>query len=911
MIASRTSKTFALSSLVALGLLAGMTPAVGTETTTTFEAPAEATAPPTEPTAPVEEPAPSASPSASQNSAAPLGSEPEAEGELSTTASEAEESSPVPSGGIADVGDGAYMGQGIERLAAGLTPQTEISPARLDEILQAGSDGAAVSPGAETPSTVTPMAGTWRPPGIQGMDVSNYQGNVDWTKAWAQGARFAYVKASEGTFYTNPNFDQQYGGSTDVGMYRGAYHFAMPTLTSGRDQANFFVDNGGGWTSDGRTLPPLLDIEYNPYDAETMPSGGGDTCYAMSPAELISWIRDFSNTIKARTGRLPMIYTATNWWNYCIGNTSAFADHPLHIAAYNEVGAGPVPYGWKTYSFWQYSATGPFVGDSNVWNGSAAALATFVRGAAPTPPTDKAVRQFNPGDFNGDGRSDLLNRRADGTLWLHPGQGNGRFGTPVRIGTGFQIFNHFVATGDYDGDGRNDFLARHVDGSLWRYSGTGVVNSSNPGYRPGEKIGASGWSSYLSLTSGGDYDNNGTTDLLGFRSDGSLWYYPGPGNGQHGSGRIIGSGWNIFEDIVGAGDFDADGMDDLLARTPDGRLMLYRGDGQGDFLTGEQIGTGWHIYTALMGGTDFNGDRRPDVLGIRSDQSVWFYAGTGLSGEGYLPALRIATNLRSHEEVTAVGNFNSAGGNDLVSRTPDGKLWFHPGTGQGSFDIQVEIGRGWDIYQDLIGAGDYNADGRPDLLAVRPDGTLWFYAGTGSVSATSEGYRPAVKIGSGWQIYSEVTSPGDYNGDGRVDLLARRPDGTLWFYAGTGSVSASSEGYRPAMKIGSGWHIYSGLATPGDFNSDAKTDLIARRHDGTLWFYAGTGSVSATSEGYADARQIGRGWDGFRHVVGSRDLTSDGKNDMVAILPDGTLYLYRGDGMNDEGYRPATAGGRL
>ncbi|WP_367182121.1 lysozyme [uncultured Arthrobacter sp.] len=279
------------------------------------------------------------------------------------------------------------MGQGLERLQAGLTPQTRISPERLDELSQAESGSAATSPEAAAAPEAEPMAGSWRPPGIQGMDVSAYQGNVNWATAWAQGARFAYVKASEGTFYKNPNFNQQYNGSANVGMYRGAYHFAMPTLTSGREQANYFVDNGGGWSSDGKTLPPLLDIEYNPYDAKTMPSGRGDTCYAMSSAELISWIRDFSNTIKARTGRLPMIYTATNWWNYCIGKTTAFADHPLHVAAYNEVGAGPVPSGWKTYSFWQYSSTGPFVGDSNVWNGSAAGLAAFVRGAAPAPTT--------------------------------------------------------------------------------------------------------------------------------------------------------------------------------------------------------------------------------------------------------------------------------------------------------------------------------------------------------------------------------------------------------------------------------------------------------------------------------------------------------------------------------------------
>ncbi|GAB3545628.1 hypothetical protein GCM10027404_04460 [Arthrobacter tumbae] len=325
---------------------------------------------------------------------------PTADAELLSEPAKAENASPPLGGsGIGDVGNGAYMGQGLERLQAGLTPQTRISPERLGELIQVESSSPTASPEAAAATESELMAGSWRPPGIQGMDVSAYQGNVNWTTAWAQGARFAYVKASEGTFYKNPNFNQQYSGSANVGMYRGAYHFAMPTLTSGREQANYFVDNGGGWSSDGKTLPPLLDIEYNPYNAKTMPSGEGDTCYAMSPTELISWIRDFSNTIKARTGRLPMIYTATNWWNYCIGNTAAFADHPLHVAAYNEVGAGPVPYGWKTYSFWQYSSTGPFVGDSNVWNGSAAGLASFVRGATATAPPLSPFKDISTGQL--------------------------------------------------------------------------------------------------------------------------------------------------------------------------------------------------------------------------------------------------------------------------------------------------------------------------------------------------------------------------------------------------------------------------------------------------------------------------------------------------------------------------------
>jgi GH25 family lysozyme M1 (1,4-beta-N-acetylmuramidase) len=225
--------------------------------------------------------------------------------------------------------------------------------------------------------------GTWMPTfGIQGLDVSGHQPSVDWQQQWNMGARFAYVKATEGNYYTNPSYTSQYEGSRSVGMIRGAYHFAVPNWSSGADQARYFVQNGGGWTPDGYTMPPVLDFEFNPYEGRTINGFYfGNTCYDMSPAQLQSWVRDFGNTVRTMTGRLPVIYTNTSWWNQCLGNPSGFGDYPLWIAAYPGSptnNAGPVPTGsWGTYSMWQYSSTGPFAGDSNVWNGDFQSLQRF------------------------------------------------------------------------------------------------------------------------------------------------------------------------------------------------------------------------------------------------------------------------------------------------------------------------------------------------------------------------------------------------------------------------------------------------------------------------------------------------------------------------------------------------------
>ncbi|PRY40570.1 lysozyme [Umezawaea tangerina] len=193
---------------------------------------------------------------------------------------------------------------------------------------------------------------------VEGIDVSSHQGEVDWTAHWNDGKRFAYVKASEGTGYLNPGFGAQYRGAAAVGMLRGAYHFALPDRSDGATQAAYFVDNGGGWSSDGRTLPGVLDIEYNPY---------GDVCYGMAGEAMVAWIRGFSDAYTARTGRPPVIYTSTHWWAQCTGNLGDFsATNPLWVARYSE-SVGELPHPWPVHTIWQHTST-PL--DQNTFNGT-------------------------------------------------------------------------------------------------------------------------------------------------------------------------------------------------------------------------------------------------------------------------------------------------------------------------------------------------------------------------------------------------------------------------------------------------------------------------------------------------------------------------------------------------------------
>ncbi|KAM6503341.1 putative N,O-diacetyl muramidase [Amanita muscaria] len=207
---------------------------------------------------------------------------------------------------------------------------------------------------------------------VQGIDISGYQTNVNWAKVKGNGVQFVYIKATEGTGYRSSAFNKQWTGATNVGLIRGAYHFARPDTSSGAAQAKFFMLHGGGWSGDGKTLPGALDIEYNPY--------GPNKCYGKSPASMTAWVHDFSNTYHAQTGRYPVIYTTTDWWKKCTGNNAGFGrTNPLWIAHFAK-SIGTLPAGWGVATFWQYADHGLNPGDADIFNGDSSSLAHFARG---------------------------------------------------------------------------------------------------------------------------------------------------------------------------------------------------------------------------------------------------------------------------------------------------------------------------------------------------------------------------------------------------------------------------------------------------------------------------------------------------------------------------------------------------
>ena len=201
---------------------------------------------------------------------------------------------------------------------------------------------------------------------VHGIDVSHWQGNINWSDVASDGQVYAWAKASEGMTYQDPQFMANMSNGIDAGVIMGAYHFARPDNNLAIQDAENFLNTAGAYIGSG-FLPPVLDLE-NPY------SGGQsiDLLSLFSSSELSSWVMEWSNTVELQTGIAPIIYVNGNYANYL--NTSVNM-YGLWFAQPDETLSPPVNIGvWDDWSFKQYSWWGEVSGivgdvDLNIFNG--------------------------------------------------------------------------------------------------------------------------------------------------------------------------------------------------------------------------------------------------------------------------------------------------------------------------------------------------------------------------------------------------------------------------------------------------------------------------------------------------------------------------------------------------------------
>lgn len=207
-----------------------------------------------------------------------------------------------------------------------------------------------------------------RGPTLAGIDVSYYQGDVDWAAVKGAGQSFAFVRVSDGLRVPDSKFADNWPAVKEVGLVRGVYQYFRPAQDP-IEQADLLLDRvraAGGFVDED--LPPVLDLETD----------GG-----LAPAAVVERARAWLDHVEAKLAIKPIVYTAA-FMSDVLG--TSFGGYVLWVANYGAT-CPRMPSGWTDWQFWQTSDTGRVDGvsgnvDTNLFNGTAADLTALTLGGS-------------------------------------------------------------------------------------------------------------------------------------------------------------------------------------------------------------------------------------------------------------------------------------------------------------------------------------------------------------------------------------------------------------------------------------------------------------------------------------------------------------------------------------------------
>ena len=208
---------------------------------------------------------------------------------------------------------------------------------------------------------------------VRGVDVSSYQGEIDWNVLSRQGIGFAYIKATEGGSLQDKQFPINFTEASKTGLFIGAYHFFRFEDTADSQFANIIKTV----PQDAHMLPVAVDVEF--YDGNDKNPPPKET--------VVSEINALLEKLTAYYGKKPVIYATPEAYDLYVAG--GFPDYSIW---YRDVISYPTLSDGRRFAFWQFSNRSRFTGyhgterymDADVWNGGIKEWEQFVNGT-PSP----------------------------------------------------------------------------------------------------------------------------------------------------------------------------------------------------------------------------------------------------------------------------------------------------------------------------------------------------------------------------------------------------------------------------------------------------------------------------------------------------------------------------------------------
>jgi ELWxxDGT repeat protein len=322
------------------------------------------------------------------------------------------------------------------------------------------------------------------------------------------------------------------------------------------------------------------------------------------------------------------------------------------------------------------------------------------------------------------------------------------------------------------------------------YSNGKLYFSANS-YREGQEL----WAYSLTTPTRNDFNKDQKSDILWRNDDGrvALWQMDSNTVTTSSIFTTVSTTWKI----AGTGDFNKDQKSDILWRNDDGAVAIWQMDGT-TTLSSAVIGTPATTWR-IAGTGDFNGDQKSDILWRNDDSAVAIWQMDGLTPT--VKTVVTAATATTDWKIAGTGDFNGDSKSDILWRKDDGTvaLWQMDGTNTLATNVIGYVSNDWKI----AGTGDFNGDGTADILWRNNDGQVAIWTMNGTTALSKDLVTPYPSIDNSWKI----SGTGDFNADGKSDILWRNDNGAVETWLMNGATVTAANLVTPNPVVDNTWKI--------------------------------------------------------------------------------------------------------